>query len=61
MSRVTPVHGWRCNTGLVTFLLLLTKSNAIVLPVVIVLLAIKLYSSARLLRMHEPTVRQRGA
>jgi CDP-diacylglycerol--glycerol-3-phosphate 3-phosphatidyltransferase len=52
--------GKACNTGLVTFLLLLTKSNAIVLPVVIVLLAIKLYSSLRILRLHEPIERQRG-
>jgi CDP-diacylglycerol--glycerol-3-phosphate 3-phosphatidyltransferase len=53
--------GKACNTGLVTLLLLLTKSNAIVLPVVIVLLAIKLYSSLRILRLHEPIERQRGS
>lgn len=46
-----------CNTGLVTILLLATKSNAVVLPVVIALLAVNLYSCARVARLHEPTVR----
>lgn len=50
--------GKACNTGLVTFLLLATKSNAVVLPVVIALLAVKLYSCVRLMRLREPTVRQ---
>jgi CDP-diacylglycerol---glycerol-3-phosphate 3-phosphatidyltransferase len=49
--------GKACNTGLVTVLLLATKSNAVVLPVVIVLLTVKLYSCARVVRLHEPTVR----
>jgi CDP-diacylglycerol--glycerol-3-phosphate 3-phosphatidyltransferase len=48
-----------CNTGLVTLLLLLTKSNAAVLPVVLALLAVKLYSCARVARLREPTVRLR--
>ncbi len=52
--------GKACNTGLVTTLLLATRSNAVVLPVVLALLAVKLYSCARLLRLHEPAVRQRG-
>lgn len=51
--------GKACNTGLITLLLLVTKSNAVVVPAVLVLLAIKLYSSARLLQLREPTVRQR--
>jgi CDP-diacylglycerol--glycerol-3-phosphate 3-phosphatidyltransferase len=49
--------GKACNTGLVTLLLLATKSNAVVLPVVLVLLAVKLYSCARVARLHEPIVR----
>ncbi len=49
--------GKACNTGLVTFLLLATKSNAVVLPVVIALLVVKLYSCVRLMRLREPTVR----
>lgn len=49
--------GKACNTGLVTLLLLLTKSNAVVLPVVLALLAVKLYSCVRVARLHEPTVR----
>ena len=42
------------NTGLVTLLLLATKSNVVVMPVVIVLIAIKLYSCGRVLRLREP-------
>lgn len=49
--------GKACNTGLVTLLLLATKANAVVLPVVLALLAVKLYSCARVARLHEPTVR----
>jgi len=49
--------GKTCNTGLVTILLLATKSNAVVLPVVIGLLAVKLYSCVRVARLREPTVR----
>lgn len=49
--------GKACNTGLVTLLLLVTKSNAVVLPVVIALLVIKSYSCVRLLRLKEPTER----
>lgn len=51
--------GKACNTGLITLLLLTTKSNAVVVPAVLVLLAIKLYSSARLLQLHEPIIRDR--
>ena len=51
--------GKACNTGLVTILLLLTRSNAVVLPVVLALLAVKLYSCVRVARLHEPAVRLR--
>ena len=49
--------GKACNTGLVTILLLATKSNAVVLPVVLALLAVKLYSCVRVARLREPTMR----
>lgn len=49
--------GKACNTGLVTLLLLVTKSNAIVIPLVVVLISAKLYSCARLLQLQEPTAR----
>jgi CDP-diacylglycerol--glycerol-3-phosphate 3-phosphatidyltransferase len=49
--------GKACNTGLVTVLLLGTKSNVVVLPVVVVLMVVKLYSCARLARLQEPTIR----
>ena len=53
--------GKACNTGLVTFLLLATKSNAVVLPVVIALILVKLYSCVRLMRLREPMARMREA
>ena len=51
--------GKACNTGLVTFLLVATKSNAVVLPVVIALILVKLYSCVRLIRLREPMDRIR--
>ena len=53
--------GKACNTGLITLLLLLTKSNALVVPAVLILLGIKLYSSVRLMRLKEPITRERTA
>lgn len=51
--------GKACNTGLVTLMLLLTKSNAVVVPLVVVLIGVKLYSCARLLKLREPIPRIR--
>ena len=51
--------GKACNTGLVTILLVVTKSNVVVLPLVIALIVVKLYSCMRLTRLKEPTVRIR--
>lgn len=51
--------GKMCNTGLVTLLLLATKSNLVVLPLVIALIVVKLVSCALVLRLSEPTARIR--